>query len=170
MRLWKISAAVGALLLVGGGCTQSVVEKIANKAIENRIESETGRDAEVSIDDGSIKFTDEDSGATGQFGGNIALPQDFPVDVPLPSGIAVTGLASSPDGMWVTYTVDQSMTELGAWYESEFTRDGFVKQGYFVADDSSTWAFKKDNVTIGLVITAAASDTPTTVMVTRAEE
>lgn len=170
MRVWQISVGVCALLLVGGGCTQSLIGKIANQAIENRIESQTGHDAEVNIDDGSIKFTDEESGAVGQFGDNISLPGDFPADVPIPSDISVTGFASSPDGTWVTYTTNQTVAELGTWYESELTSDKFVKQGYFVAGDSSTWAFKKANVTIGIVITGATSDTPTTVMVTRAEE
>jgi len=170
MRLLKATALLSALIILGGGCTESVAEKVVDRAIEKKIETETGHDADVNINDGSISFTDDASGTSGQFGGNVKLPNDFPSDVPLPDGISLTGTASSPDGTWVTYTSNQSATDLGAWYENELAADGFVKQGSFTTGSSSTLSYMKDGVGIGVVISEGTDGEATTVMVTRSEE
>lgn len=169
MRYLSLVSVVSVLILAGGGCTQNIAERAVNKVIENKIESETGHDADVDINDGSIKFTDE-SGATGEFGGNVKLGSDFPSDVPMPDGINIMGVASSPEATWVTYTSNQSVTELGAWYEVKLLADGFTKQGYFSTGASSSWAFKKGGVGISIVATDTDDTDVTQVMVTRSED
>lgn len=170
MRYLSLAAVMSVFVLVGGGCTESLAERAVDRAIEKRIESETGHEADVDINDGSITFTDNASGATGQFGGNVKLPSDFPSDIPLPNGITLSGTASTPEGDWVTYTTDQSAADLGAWYEAELTADGFTKQGSFTTGTSSSWAFEKGSVSIGIAITDGADGAKTSVMVTRSED
>lgn len=170
MRYLSVVSAASLLMLVGGGCTQNIAERAVNKAIENKIEAETGHNADVNVNDGSITFTDNESGATGQFGGNVKLGDDFPSDVPLPNDINISGTATTPDGVWVTYTSNQSASDLSAWYEAELIADGFTKQGSFTTGTSSSWAFVKGDISIGVIITDGSDDAKTTVMVTRSED
>lgn len=170
MRLLYIVSAISLVTLVGGGClsSKSLADRVVEKVVEKRMADE-GVDGSFDIEDGNVTFTDDETGATGTFGTDIGLG-DFPKDVPVPSGVTVMGVANSPDGAWVSYTTTQSAADLGAWYESELTAQGWTKQGYYLMGTASTWAYKKDTVSIGLIITDATDGNPTSVMVTRAEE
>ncbi len=171
MRYLSIGSVLAILILAGGGCTQSLANQAVERVVENKIESESGQSVDVDFGEDSVSFSDDESGASGTFGTDVKLGDDFPSDIPLPNDISVTGVANSPDGVWVSYTTNQSGADLQAWYEFELKADDWSLQGSFINDsagNSGTALYEKDGVSIGVITTD--SDGTTTVMVTRSED
>ncbi len=160
-----------ALMLLGAGCTERLYERAAEKAIENKINSESGRDASVDINNGQLEFSDEETGATGSFGADIKVPDDFPGDIVLPDGITVMGVTNTPEAAWISYTSQMTVVELGDWYKSELEGSGWTKQGEYLISGANTYSFRKDSVTLSVVIAESTSaDDTRTVIVTRVSD
>lgn len=158
-------------MLVGGGCTDKLVEKAVEKGLENRINAESDANADVDIHNGQVTLQNED-GSVGTFGAGVKLPDDFPSDVPLPKDVEISGVANADDGVWVSYMTEDSVNDIAAWYQGELEGDGWTQDASFTMGSMTTFAYKKDNVTIGVMIThdEAEQDSPTIVMITRGEE
>jgi len=83
---------IAALLVV---CACSGCRKAANEAMESAIESQIARDGgkanvQIADDNISIKFQDEKGELRIAGGKDVALPEDFPKDVPLYSQMTVS--------------------------------------------------------------------------------
>ena len=100
-RLYSIPAAVLAAGLILTGCSQG-----AENTAENLIESATG--ADVDLSDGSVTVTDEE-GNVIESGSDVALPDDFPSDLPQPDGGTIV-TASTMDGQVIVVWSMQGLT------------------------------------------------------------
>jgi hypothetical protein len=133
MRMAAAAVVVGCTTIGLAACG-NVAEKVAEKATERAIESETGGNADVDLDDdGSFKVRSDDGSFEVTSDGSLA--DGFPTDVPLVDG-TVQASWSSKDGTaeawWVTLEVDDAQVAYadakdalaGAGYEITGTYEG----------------------------------------------
>ena len=89
-------ARVACALLVTlylGGCGESVVEEVTETAIEAGMPD--GSKVEINEDGGNIKIDTPDGSVNMQTGESVALPANFPPDLPVPEGITWQMVQSS---------------------------------------------------------------------------
>src|SRR5947207_1113233 len=91
---------VGTLMLAGFGCgsvAQTITDKAANVAVNSAINSQTGGNANVDLQNGTVNFKDKD-GNTVNYGTNATIPDNFPKAVPVYQGATVVLASTSTDG------------------------------------------------------------------------
>lgn len=124
-----VALALLPALLLFGGCGEAS-DKAAETAAEKAIESQSGGDVDVDVDNGEVKVETEDGTyesdgdgnvrietEDGTFTGGSGLPDDWPEDIPMPDGVEVVYGSSSPEGATVTVTGSGSVDELMADFE-----------------------------------------------------
>ncbi|CAB5033523.1 MAG: hypothetical protein F2923_00400 [Actinobacteria bacterium] len=115
--------ALSGILILGvpvlSSCGQSV-ESIAEKALES------GTGADVDIADGGVTVKSTD-GTTTAIGEGIALPSDWPSDVPTIDGtlvtVSVSGTKGEANAMW---KVAGDVTTVAGAYKSELQKAGYT--------------------------------------------
>ncbi|QGG96815.1 hypothetical protein [Actinomarinicola tropica] len=93
VRHLTIAGAAGAMLLAGA-CGEAA-ERVGENALEAAIESESGADVDLNLDDdGAISVETED----GSFSmGQTEIPDDWPSDVPLPPDLETQTVSQQSD-------------------------------------------------------------------------
>lgn len=131
-----LSAAAVALALVAAGCGGDSGEEQAERAIEEA----TGGDADVEINDGTVKVvtgtgevkvsgdeggvTIESGEGTYQAGAGTKVPEGFPREVPLPDGNPQTAI--SANGSYnLIFRVDDAEAAFDA-YVAQLAKAGFT--------------------------------------------
>jgi hypothetical protein len=133
MRIDRKLLAAGmaaSLVFVGSACG-----KVAEKATEKAIESQSGGDVDLDTDSGAVKYTDGDGNSTNVDvnGSGADLPEDWPADLAPPDAVRLTIANTQADG---------SMTAIG---EADGTIDDYLDglksqveaAGYEIDGDSS---------------------------------
>lgn len=118
--------SVGAFALAGCSLTDKVANKVGEVAAEKVLESATnGGDVQITND--SFTYTDSNTNTTLSYGEDIALPSDFPDDVPVYDDAKVTSsMSSSSDGSYnVTMSSTDSFDSINSFYASEIVKDGW---------------------------------------------
>jgi hypothetical protein len=148
----KIIAAIAiAMALVIAFSVSScgkIVEKATEKAMEKVVENAVGSDAEINVEDSSVKISNE-SGEV-QVGGDAKVPEGWPAEAPAYPDIKVTYSAKSKDDNGKdTFAVFAEVTkgsvkDVYEWYKGkmsgwENTSDNF---GTSDGNDSFTLAYK----------------------------
>ena len=113
-------------LLLLNGCGNSVEEK----AVEKKIEKETGAKAEVDLSDQGMKMTGTSEGekfsvTTGEA---TEIPKDFPEDVPLYQPARAVSAVVVAGGYSVTLTTPDAVDKVAANYKVQMTAQGWAEQ------------------------------------------
>ncbi len=170
MRARYIALASASLLFLGAGCLPSP-QNLIQGAIENKINNELGTDGSVKINDDGVSVTDKKDGSTTSFGENVALPENFPKDVPIMDGAKVAGVAVTKDqGSWITMTTGKSVDEVVAWYQDKLTAGGFEMISTYSGDGMTTKSYTKGTIAIDFVVSAGSEGDPTSIMLTETTE
>jgi hypothetical protein len=113
--------------------------------------TQSGKTAEVTIqgkDGAKVQFSG---------GGNLALPDAFPKDVPVYPGATVTVSAAAKDGMQVVLKTADSPNKVAAFYNEKLKAGGYEIQATVNMGQGSMVTGKKDNRTV-MVSTGADSE------------
>ncbi len=130
---------VVAFLFTGCFGSDKIAEKITEKATEAVLDS--GTDADVDITDDGVTFTDEETGDTLSFGGEVELPSDFPSDVPImDDAVIIASSSSSSRGEHTATLTAKDFDKTEKFYKEQLEEEGWT------IDDAST-------LTIGSKIT-----------------
>lgn len=142
--------AICLLLLVTisgfGGCGKKAAEKTAEKSIEEA----TGGEADVDVDEGSIKINTNEG--TFEAGEKVSLPSGFPSDVYVIDGDIVGATSTDEEYYSVSIKASKSVSEVADLYESKLQTDGWTINMKLSFEDSVTLGGEKDNrtVTVGI--------------------
>ncbi len=154
------------LLLLGTGCIptpQAMIEKV----VEQKINQELKGEGTVDLAGNGVTINNEFEGTSARFGDNVALPADFPKDIPIIDGAKIVGVAvTNSDGSWVTMTTDKSVEESAAWYDDQLKKDAWVLSASYAAGGMSTKMYERDNLGLTVIVAAGENGEPNSIMVT----
>jgi hypothetical protein len=156
--LLKTACFVSALGLLAG-CSS-----VADKAAENAIEKETGGQANVDTDNGTMHV--ETSEGTFDAGGN-KLPADWPSDAPIYTGATIQYAASANPttgkaGAAVVFMTSDSVQKVSDFYVAQLKEQGWKIEGTVNAGGALTIGATKDERSLSLVISGAEGRTTVT--------
>ena len=164
------------LVLLGIGFSvfmKFFAQKAGSSLVESFIESKTGVKADIdNLEDGKMEFTDPETGQTVNIGSK-ELPATFPSDFPVYSNATVAGSVSGSQegygkGMFVTFTTQDALDSVVAFYTKELPSRGWEATSSFNTNEMKTWAVTKGDLEGSVSITTA--DGTTTIMVTLGEK
>ena len=154
-------------LLLLNGCGNSVEEK----AVEKKIEKETGAKAEVDLSDQGMKMTGTSEGekfsvTTGEA---TEIPKDFPEDVPLYQPARAVSAVVVAGGYSVTLTTPDAVDKVAANYKAQMTAQGWAEQATMNMGGQTVLVYGKEE---GRVVNIAVMpvEGATTITVTVATE
>ncbi len=155
-----LSIGIASLLLVGFGCSPS---SLVDKAVQAGVNSQLGSKGSVNVDNGNVTVHDNGSGTSATYGANVTIPSDFPKEIPILDGATATGVATTDQGSWVSFTSTMKSADVVTWYGTKLTADGWKKTAHYAASGSTTESYTKDTNTMVLVV--SDSDNGSTIMV-----
>ncbi len=184
---------LAAWMVVGSGCgkaAQTVTEKVTEKAIERSI-AKDGGSADVKLDSksGTMQMKGKDAsgndyemktgsdkdgfqfkqtgkdGSVTQMGTGAKLPADFPKDIPLPDGLQVQLVQSSPEKKEhvVQGTSSTAVDKLGAFFKEKTPAQGWKELTTMNAGDMQTFQYEKDERVLSVML--MKQDTTTTISI-----
>jgi len=106
------------------GCA-SIARKATEKAIENRIEKESGGKARVNVEKGSVEVETEEGKTRVEAGEGARLPENFPKDVPVYEGAKVASAITQDEGGSVSFTVSAGFRDVSDFYRSALQKAGY---------------------------------------------
>lgn len=114
----KIIILLVVLAVFSVGC-----QNVAEKAVENAIEKETGGKAKVNTDDGTVELETEKGKV--QIGKND-LPEGFPEDIPVYENAKITSSVNSAGTFSLTLNAEGEKTdEIADFYKDELKENGW---------------------------------------------
>jgi hypothetical protein len=164
IRTRSIAGLAAATLLLSpalAGCGQAA-ETVAENAMENALSG-----ADVNIEDDSVTITD-DQGNQMAAGENIALPDNWPAEVPAFDGGTLSIVTVSPDGVYAAWTTDGSAQEVADAYGASLEDAGYTVGTQGNAAGSIFREYKGNGWIV--TISSAESDSETMLMVTGAAD
>ena len=131
------------------------------KTVEKAIEQSTGGEADVDLDDGSVKVNTNEGSL--EIGEEVDLPSGFPSDIYVIDGTITAAMSTGEDTYTVSIETTKSVSEAKAKYESELENDGWDITMTLDIGEGSTIGAEKDNRSVSISI--AESDGATTVVI-----
>jgi hypothetical protein len=164
---------IAALLVV---CACSGCRKAANEAMESAIESQIARDGgkanvQIADDNVSIKFQDEKGELRIAGGKDVALPEDFPKDVPLysPMTVVMANSQKQDERFVIQATSADSLDQVAAFYKQEALKQGWEEESNTVVGaDMRMLLYKKEGRSLQVMV--AATDDGTTLTISTGKE
>jgi hypothetical protein len=145
------------LLLTVAGCGGEADEE----AIERRIETETGGEAEVDLSEGTVEVAGktEEGEYSMKAGEKAEIPDDFPDDVFIykPSTVVVSMMV--PEGQAITLTTKDDQAKVLDAYASEMEKKGWAKEGSMDMGGNKMLVYKKDERVANVSILKAGNKT-----------
>ncbi len=165
--------ALAVVLLAGFGC--SPTGRIAEEATEATINSRLGGSGNVEIDEGTVRFEDEESGTTTAWGEDVDVPEDFPSDVPIYENGSVVGVTVTREGdsqgAWISFATSDSATVAIDWYETRLVAAGWTQQASYSVQGTQMRSYAKDDATITVSVGSdESSESQTVITVIRTNE
>lgn len=157
-------SSVAVLVLLGAGCNpfqkaqDEISNKIGEKVAEGLIGQATGGDVDIKKDGDQITFKDDKTGATSAFGEDVKLPDDFPKEVLLYSGIKISGVTLSREngvGAWLMANSQDEMSKVVAWYDNETKDKGWTKDSSLTIEKMETRVYSKDKDRLSITVAPA---------------
>ena len=136
MRYFIILAAI----MVVFGCGENAGEKIIEKALE----SETGGNAEIDIEENSFRLKTEEGEMTMTAGDSAKLPADFPKDVFLYKGADLNTAMELPEGFNLMFQTKDDSSKVSEAYLTEMEAKGWSKEMSMDMGGQKMMMFKKD--------------------------
>jgi hypothetical protein len=152
----QLVLTVAAMVSVGlfvAGCGKKVGEKAAEKLIEKAIEKETGGKAKVDISGNSVKVVTDKGEATVDYGGNVAMPKDWPADVPTYKNGTVMSSMKTPEGSQILMQSKDSADKIVESIKASMTAKGWTEETSVNIQQQKMVSFKKENRQV--VVTAS---------------
>jgi nitrogen fixation protein len=158
----RIIAALGAigLLLPLAGCG-----KVAEEATEKAIEASMPDGSSVEIDENggqvSIQTTDGEGGAVNlQAGESVALPSDFPADIPVPQGVTWNLVQTAAAGVTAQGMLKTPLADVAAFMKSGLEGQGWTQETAFQqAGEMEMLSYKKGERTLSVTVSKADEET-----------
>ncbi|MFA6272193.1 MAG: hypothetical protein WC693_03730 [Patescibacteria group bacterium] len=136
-------------LVAGAGCTK----KASENAAENILEESTGGDADVDIDDNTVRINV--NGSSMEAGDNVSLPADFPSDIYVADGDLKSSSKTAENSFSVTIETTKSVSEMQTEYETELANDGWNVNTSLAFEGMVTLGGEKNDrmVTVSISVT-----------------
>ena|SRR5689334_10544325 len=163
------------LLVIMGIVGTMVAKFFAKGIISGVIESKTGVKTNLKdIENGKMTFTDSKTGAKVDIGTG-KVPDNFPKDFPLYPGAKVTSAlsgaqAGKDNGFWLTMASGDSVDKVGAFYKTEFARNGWTINTTYTAGNTVTQTVAKTGWSGSLAITQDANSKETQIVIILGQE
>lgn len=155
-------ACVALLALFTAGCGKSVVEKATEAAVEANLPE--GSKVDIKEDGGTVQIAGPDGQMKMETGQSVALPADFPSDIPVPDGVTwqmVQGSDKDNSKIFVAQgTVAKPMAEVSASMKEKITAQGWESEASFQqAGESEMMAYKKGDKKLSLSLSKDGDNT-----------
>ena len=131
------------------------------KTVEKAIEQSTGGEADVDLDDGSVKLNTNEGSL--EIGEEVDLPSGFPSDIYVIDGTITAAMSTGEDTYTASIETTKSVSEAKTKYVSELENDGWDITMTLDIGEGSTIGAEKDNRSVSISI--AESDGATTVVI-----
>ena len=101
----------------------------AEKAVEKKIEKETGSEVDIDTKENKVEVETEEGKTEVQTGSNVELPEGFPSDFPVYKKGKITAVMKSDyegsQGYMITIETDDDIDSVSGWYEEELKKTGY---------------------------------------------
>jgi hypothetical protein len=144
MRYFIILAAI----VVMFGCG----EKGAEKAIEKAIESNTGGNATVDVDENSLRIQTDEGEMTMTAGDSAKLPADFPKDIFLYKGAVINTAMELPTGFNLMFQTKDDSAKVSEAYLAEMEAKGWSKEMSMDMGGRKMMVFEKDQRMVNVAL------------------
>ena len=171
MTVRLIVALVLAGVVLAGGCRRAA-KSMSERMMERAIERESGGKAHVDISrDGNKVTFKTDKGEVVTAGGEgVAVPADFPKDVPVYKGAKVLAVVNSPDASSLSLEVNDSMQAISQKFASEMKAQGWEDASSMSTGDGMVLTYKKEQRTASIAIAKSGDISHVTIIVQKKSE
>jgi len=150
--------SVAILTLALSGCGQSTSEIIGEKTIEKMIEEQSGGQAQVDLDKGSMKI--ESADGTFEAGENTTLPTDFPEDIYVIEGKIISAITNPAiENFSVSIETDKNLDEVSAIYQEKLKDENWKITGTMNFGEAVSIVASKDGRSASVMATAEGGKT-----------
>lgn len=144
------------LALCTVGCGKSVVEKATEAAVEANLPE--GSKVDIKEDGSSVKIAGPDGQVSMETGTSVALPANFPSDIPVPDGVTwqmVQGVSGGEKASLVVQgSVEKPLAEVSTSLKEKITAQGWVSESTFQqAGESEMVTYKKAEKILSVSLT-----------------
>jgi hypothetical protein len=159
----KFYLCLGCLLLLLNGCGNSTEER----AIEKRIEKETGAKTDVDLSAKGMKMAGESEGEKYSVttGDATEIPKDFPEDVPLYHPSKAVGAVAVTGGYSVSLTTKDDIAKIASNYKEQMASRGWSEQASFNMGGQTMLVYEKEGRATNIAIMPMEGETSITVNV-----
>jgi len=114
--------------------------------IENAIEEDTGREAEVNIDsdEGKWSVKDETGETSVEWGDEVEIPDDYPSDVPEYSNAQAINKTAVNEAKTVTFSTSDSVSEVASYFQDGLEDNDWEEVSSFDSTDVSYFTYEKN--------------------------
>lgn len=160
-RLVSFVSVLGAFSLFGFGCNpfasfqQNVEQKVGNAVTQGIVSGVTGGKVDIDSSGKQVTVKDNATGNVVAYGENVAIPSDFPKDIPLYPGATPIGVLiskSGDHGTSVTLKSSDDSAKVVSWYEGEL-KTGWKQESSFSAHGTEIRSYTKENAKLAVTIT-----------------
>lgn len=170
-KLVPFVVGIGALSFFGLGCNPvaTLEKKAGEKVAEGIVGAASG--GKVKIDDNTVVFKDNKTGDIASYGENVKLPDEFPKDVPFPSGVKFIGVNTSKEQKTSSATFDstEDISKIVDFYKNAMEKDGWKESQSLSANGVEIRAYEKGTLKISFTA-GPKEDGGTTATVVRTDE
>jgi len=132
-----VPGLLAALLALAPGCGRKETYEAPGGDGKLTVDKKSGEATyEVNTKEGKVKVTTGDSG--------VALPDNFPKDVPVYKGAKVQMAANQGKQVMVQLLVSASQQEAGKYYQEEMKKQGWSNESSMNVAEMTMHQFKKD--------------------------
>lgn len=144
-----------AVVFYFAGCGKSVVEEVTETAIESGLPD--GSKVEIGNDGGTIKIQGPDGTVSMETGESVALPANFPTDIPIPDGVTwkmVHGTQSEGnEALVVQGTLAKPISEVATFMRDKLPAQGWeLVSSFQQTGEAEMLSFKKGEVQLSVSV------------------
>jgi hypothetical protein len=145
---------------------QSCSERIAEEAIEEAIEAETGAQVDIDAEGNEVTIRGPEGAELQMAGGDaIELPDDFPSAVPLyPGAVPVSFLRLGSEGIQATFQTEATASTVQNWYQEQLTDQGWEVQMNTTTPEGSMLMTEREGNTL-VISVSGTGESETTLVV-----
>ncbi|OGL73338.1 hypothetical protein A3E39_00060 [Candidatus Uhrbacteria bacterium RIFCSPHIGHO2_12_FULL_60_25] len=182
-RPFAFVTTLGLLATLGFGCnpfqaakdkiSEKIGEKVVEKTLEKAIEKSGAKDVDVDLDKQGFTFKDEKTGQVFSMGDNVAVPDNFPSDVPRYPDATPKSVTMNEEQQEASLMLETSggLDEVVAWYKDEMPKQGWKSASSFDSAQAKIMSFEKDEnggtAKLSVSVTGDTSDGKTSIILAR---
>lgn len=140
------------MLMIGCSCSEKAEKNVAAKVAEKAIEAHTGKESDIDIDEESMRIKTKDGEMSITSGKSAKLPDNFPKDIPMYTGVILDMAMEVPEGYSLSFTSKDDMSKVSEWYLEEMLNMGWTKEASMDMGNQKMLVFKKGERGINLVL------------------